>query len=1181
MAYLAPPTKRPGSLVRQSPPIHYGDQIRLWVVSVSGKLLKDEYGGYLSLNRDSSSGARYNVSPTNQLHATFDEPCTFTVRHPTHPDTHAPVTYGALVHLSLDAEPDSIWAPLPSTGLIGPRPNGSSAVEVLFRFHAAAPVPDDGSEADSHVPTANKLTGVVGESPEAPVLTNDDLIDTPVYLGAHNVVLEAVPLPAGDAAAVAAAASGAPMPAKALSSDATAASLDAEHLALLPLHRRLLRAYQPVTASTLGAGLSFDGRGDLLGFGVALPAARVASVTLVQGLAAVDTNLYPSPGNVKTTAPNARAPGSCPEFYGSAAGEAPGERRLRRVGVECWDRDFALARGTALPPSTALVITIPGAGTARIPAAYLPPPPMNLPLLISGANEEGFPQFFEKAFPLEAPPNTAVTVEPTVEGGEPETSRIVGSITVRWTRVPVAPVQTDFAKRRARRGDPAAEAAAAAAAAGKAGAAAGTAAEGGAMTSGASAASWLAYIILCAAFGAWAASVWDLPHTRALMRKLAEVPLVAGPLPDPVAATRVVAAYFSHQEDIVELAATFSSASVPALLVVLVALLAQRAAAGFRVPPRARTPAPIFLLRISAPVGRDGQPLFEPIDPVPGLISAAEQAEARGRVSRLEGHSVDDSDDPPVVISLDGPPEIVEEAGAPADGNEATAAALHSSGSAPTLTRRLSSVMGTSLAPPMEVPTAAEYARLDEPRLMVAQILHGIRLSTDRAAQAAAAGRFEDGGPADVKHTVPALHPQLCDEVEVKDYAPASFLRIRQAHGISQEVYSSSWTFSAATMPALALGAGRSGSLFLNSADGRFLFKTITKDDMATLRVILSSYTEHVCTKASRLMRFVGLYRFRFSKTGETRHIVVAANIFHVPRPLAEQGLDISAKFDLKGRKPKKAPEMRPLEPNRGVFKDNQVSRVFEASEAVRDALVRTMKEDVVFLRSHDLIDYSLLVGLVEPAQGEPGAPLPEGALATIKQVTLHTTEADFMTVGSTPVVPAPEGLPELYSVGIIDFLSRYQTWKKKTAHFFKSFLWNDEELSTVNSAFYAKRFDAYLDVIFPPSDAAVVSAEDTEALVEYGIDPAEVRGGPHGAAGALIYGPSGRPVVVLPDGVKSSPAMPRFNRADNSSPLPSSNSESAGAGALATTPADAATAEAIAGAPAGALPPTSNSGGF
>jgi len=41
-------------------------------------------------------------------------------------------------------------------------------------------------------------------------------------------------------------------------------------------------------------------------------------------------------------------------------------------------------------------------------------------------------------------------------------------------------------------------------------------------------------------------------------------------------------------------------------------------------------------------------------------------------------------------------------------------------------------------------------------------------------------------GPDDVKHTVPALNQWLCGEVQVKDYAPALFAKIRNAHNINQ-----------------------------------------------------------------------------------------------------------------------------------------------------------------------------------------------------------------------------------------------------------------------------------------------------------------------------------------------------------------------------------------------------------
>jgi hypothetical protein len=1214
MAYLAPSVSmaRQGSFLRHTPPIHFGDQIRFWVVSVAGTAVGDDHGGYLSVSREAPSGARFSVSPTNQLHTTLDEPCTFTVRHPTHRDLRAPVRYGDLVHLSLDSEPDSVWAPLVTSGLLGPRHRGAaSSVEILFRFHAGVE-PKDATAPATPLPTLLSADGSAAAPADADAperaLTVEELLESPVMMGARNVLLEAVPVPCGDITAL-------KKTTPAASPSAGAATVGGTPLAELPLRQRFVRAFQPVCASTLGAGLSMDGQGVLLGFGVALPAARVATVTLVHGLSAVDGSLYPQPGNAgdaetgdgkaaavrRASKATAAAVGTAPSAFGSTAGATAGERRLKRVSVECWDRDFVLARGTVLPASTALVITVPGAGTARIPAAYLPPPPMNLPLLVSGAAEGGFPHFFQKSFPLEAPsaPPPVATADgsvppPATPTPAPSDDRVVGSITVRWTRVPVAPVEPDFQKLRAKRlaaraagGKPVA-ATTAVTAGGKGGK--GASSSSSADADGeptASTASWVAYIIACAAIGACAAAVWDAPEIRALVRRVADVPLsavrlpaaaaaaagtVAVPVPDFTAVAHTVAAHFSNEDALLSFILTLSSASLPAVLLVLVALVLNRP--GQTRTARAKTPAPLFLLRLSAPVDNDGQPLFEPIDPVPGLITAAAQQELYER--QLLAQRAHAEPEATGGASAYGSLDRVPSSGvAPiiASGSTVCAASgcCNSPGGVatapPRLDRRVSTLLGTSLAPAFEVPSAADYQRLDEPRLMVAQILHGMRDASSKAAAESAAGRYRSGGPDDVKYTVPALNKWLCGEVEIKDYAPALFHRIRGAHGITHEDYERSWTFSAATMPALALGAGRSGSLFLTSADGKYLFKTITKDDMATLRLILADYTEHVCTQPSRLMRFVGLHRFRFAKTGETRHLVVALNIFHVPRPLAEQGLDVSAKFDLKGRKPKKAPELRPTEPNRGVFKDNQVARVFEASPSVRDALIETMKNDVVFLRRHDLIDYSLLVGLVEPPAA-PAAPVPLGALATIREVSLHTTAEDFRQPGACPVVPAPEGLPEIYTVGIIDFLSRYRVWKKQTAHFFKSFLWTDAELSTVNSTFYSQRFEAYLDVIFPPSDATVVAPTDAEELKRLGVSATSVAGG----AGSLLTAPGGRAVVVLPEGVKSSPAMPRFQRA-GVPPSPSVAAAPAAAMSNANPEASPAPSPSAAAA-AGQLPP-------
>lgn len=320
-----------------------------------------------------------------------------------------------------------------------------------------------------------------------------------------------------------------------------------------------------------------------------------------------------------------------------------------------------------------------------------------------------------------------------------------------------------------------------------------------------------------------------------------------------------------------------------------------------------------------------------------------------------------------------------------------------------------------------------------------------------------------------------------------KDYSPEIFSDIRKSIGISTSDYVKSWTYPPDKVPQPDAGAGRSGSLFMRSVDKRFIFKTLPSHEVATLRAILPGYHAHIRDHPdSRLMRFLALHRFVVK--GKYLYLVVATNILYSPL-----GLRIHHKFDLKGRVPKKAPEKRPSEPNGGVWKDNQLTRVFKmgardtrktlASLRYRplyrlwcfstvnchEPTLKTslclcsrghfLRSDVDFLMANDCIDYSLLVG-VHDVDGKRDQSQKLAMLDTGLNVPAPVFEADG---------------EELFFVGIIDFLSRYQTMKKQTAHFFKSFLWKDETLSTVPSDYYAMRFQDYVPTI-------VVKGTDREA---------------------------------------------------------------------------------------------------
>jgi len=344
------------------------------------------------------------------------------------------------------------------------------------------------------------------------------------------------------------------------------------------------------------------------------------------------------------------------------------------------------------------------------------------------------------------------------------------------------------------------------------------------------------------------------------------------------------------------------------------------------------------------------------------------------------------------------------------------------------------------------------------------------------------------------RFSVEKPHPHVGGLVDFEDFEPQLFRKIRRAHGIDLQTYLNSWTFELSQIPGLALGAGRSGSLFLNSADGRFIFKTINNADMTTLRAVLRDYVEHVCTKPSRLMKFVALHRVVFRETNSAHYLVVGLNMFYLP-----PGITIEHKYDLKGRRPKKPAEKRLQYANSGVWKDNQINRVFMTHPRTYDMLMDSIKEDVAFLQSHDMMDYSLLVGVANTRGVNTKALFPQNYFDKLA------------SPGEAPVISSDPAFGEVYTIGIIDFLSQYQTWKKQTAHFFKSFLWSDEELSTVNSKYYAERFLTYMKTIFPPPGSLIIQESDPRESAHL-IEQARREN---------------RPYVVLPSGVKAAPPMP------------------------------------------------------
>ncbi|KAH0793743.1 SAICAR synthase-like protein [Histomonas meleagridis] len=218
--------------------------------------------------------------------------------------------------------------------------------------------------------------------------------------------------------------------------------------------------------------------------------------------------------------------------------------------------------------------------------------------------------------------------------------------------------------------------------------------------------------------------------------------------------------------------------------------------------------------------------------------------------------------------------------------------------------------------------------------------------------------------PREGNHYAPAHHGNY--DYKFKTYAPVVFMHLRHLFGITDDEYLVSLT--ADYMMSELKTIGRSGAMFFYTWDGRYVLKTLTKDELAVLRRILPKYYQYVSTHPDTLVnQFFGVYRSQTSM-GRPIRFVIMNNVFPI-------GFQLKYKFDLKGSTVNRhvAPEKKDKP---GVtMKDTEFAEKRYLSIGPRDwTLLRTqLLDDTNFLSSCGLMDYSLLIGI---HQFNPDSPI-------------------------------------------------------------------------------------------------------------------------------------------------------------------------------------------------------------
>jgi len=236
--------------------------------------------------------------------------------------------------------------------------------------------------------------------------------------------------------------------------------------------------------------------------------------------------------------------------------------------------------------------------------------------------------------------------------------------------------------------------------------------------------------------------------------------------------------------------------------------------------------------------------------------------------------------------------------------------------------------------------------------------------------------------------------------------------------------------------------SGKSGSLFWFTSDSKFVLKTVEKHEIDKAIQLLPELVKHSSTNPnSLLVHLCGFYTLKVHS--EILTFCVMTNAFPGQKP--------QVIYDLKG-----TTEDRWVAPMPGkVLKDlNFADKMIglEDAEGVK-TLQSIIDADADFLARLHIMDYSLLLGVRELAEGEEFVNTHAGGWSCLegheplKGVTLvHKSGARHV----------------MYELSIIDVLQDYN-WKKKVAHFIKSMSigWF-HKIDTEPPAKYARRFKSY-----------------------------------------------------------------------------------------------------------------------
>lgn len=238
-------------------------------------------------------------------------------------------------------------------------------------------------------------------------------------------------------------------------------------------------------------------------------------------------------------------------------------------------------------------------------------------------------------------------------------------------------------------------------------------------------------------------------------------------------------------------------------------------------------------------------------------------------------------------------------------------------------------------------------------------------------------------------------------------------------------------------------GAARRGTSFAFSPDGRFMIKEESKASVEALCRVAEDMTA-ASTGPSLLPRFVGAYEVYCG--GKRTHWVVMHNVLFAPGCVCRRVYDL--KGSTAGRRAKRPDATRK---DLDALTDK---RHLEARAGPR--LMRVLERDTAFLEAKGFLDYSLLVGILEPRLPWVSR-LFRGPVRWLRRRARRRRGVAGL---------APQRGNRLLLIGIIDVLQRWDL-QKRLEFLCRGAYAGYSTISAVPPRAYRARFLSFLDGLF------------------------------------------------------------------------------------------------------------------